>query len=68
MIDFAQWFDPFGPCRNRCGTSATGILMSHRNDKIGGFCRPCATKLIKQAHRKGDFFPDAALACTDPTP
>lgn len=62
MMDFAQWFSPLGLCRSHCGKPATGTLMNHRNEKLGDFCERCAKKLIKKAHRKGDFSPDAVLA------
>ena len=64
MSNFAQWFSSLGLCKNQCGKSATGTLMSHRNDNLGSFCKLCADKLIKKAHRKGDFYPDVTLNLT----
>jgi len=44
----AQWFDPVGACCS-CGRRASGMLMSHRNEKIGPMCQPCAGKAIAAA-------------------
>jgi len=62
MTEFAQWFSPLGLCRTHCGKPATGSLMSYRNEKLGDYCKRCADAIIKRAHRKGDFWPDAVLA------
>jgi hypothetical protein len=56
--EYAQWFDPLGSCR-KCGKAATGILRDHRNSSVGAFCERCAESLVKKAHKKGKFHPDA---------
>lgn len=43
----AQWFRGLGSCR--CGKPATGELMGTRNQSLGAFCRPCATRKIASA-------------------
>jgi hypothetical protein len=55
----AQWFNPLGLCK-ACGRNATGQLMSHRNANLGPYCKKCADRLIKKAHKSGSFWPDGA--------
>ena len=55
----AQWFQELGKCV--CGKPATGKLMSDRNATLGSYCKRCAERAIKLAHRKGKFLPDCEL-------
>jgi hypothetical protein len=55
----AQWFEPLGSCVG-CNKPATGILRGHRNDNRGPYCRRCAERAIKLAHKRGNYLPDIA--------
>lgn len=53
----SQWFLPNLPC-GHCGKKSSGILYGYKNASQGAFCEPCANKLIKKAHKRGNFWPD----------
>jgi hypothetical protein len=57
---YAQWFDALGKCCD-CPKPATGILRDHRNDNRGPYCRRCAERAIKAAHKGGHMWPDEAI-------
>ena len=61
MIRFptAQRFEAPRKCRD-CGKPA-GKLLSHRNEYTGDFCERHANKHIKDAHKRGEFMPDAVI-------
>lgn len=56
----AQWFRSLGSCCS-CKRPATGELMGYVNQSLGSYCKKCADKEIKAAHRKGQFAPDGRL-------
>lgn len=61
MSELAQWFERLGDCRG-CDRPATGTLRSyHGNTSLGPYCQKCAAKLIRRAHRRKQFEPDAVL-------
>lgn len=60
--DLAQWFDALGKCRCGCGKATTGTLRSYyHNSSLGNYAIACAERLIKHAHKKGQFAPDCTL-------
>lgn len=54
----AQWFQPLGKCLGGCGKDATGTMRGFRNDNRRPYCKRCAEREIKRAHKRGHFAPD----------